>query len=192
MHDTNTDTGTTRHNVRQNNINRSASAEMRGRTAAAVLPVPKPSHATAPAIPTVAPIDLPARRCPIHAQGSGAKALAATSSTAPVSSSWHRPATRQAGTSWVQTGVLVLQGAQASRSAAQPGLVSCGSPASSRRGLRSVCSSSAYRRRPRGRPPPTELAHGVRSAARAARAPAPSSSGPRAARRSEEAFHRRV
>ena len=53
MHDTNTDTGTTRHNVRQNNINRSASAEMRGRTAAAVLPVPKPSHATAPAIPAV-------------------------------------------------------------------------------------------------------------------------------------------
>ena len=53
MHDTNTDTGTTRHNVRQNNISRSASAGMRGRTAAAVLPVPKPSHATAPAIPAV-------------------------------------------------------------------------------------------------------------------------------------------
>ena len=53
MHDTNTDTGTTRHTVRQNNISRSASAGMRGRTAAAVLPVPKPSHATAPAIPAV-------------------------------------------------------------------------------------------------------------------------------------------
>ena len=38
------------------------------------------------------------------------------------------------------------EGAQASRSAAQPGLVSCGSPASSRSGLRSVCSSSACRR----------------------------------------------
>ena len=59
MHDTNTDTATTRYNVRQNNINRSASAGMRGRTAAAVLPVPKPSHATAPAIPTVT--DRPAR-----------------------------------------------------------------------------------------------------------------------------------
>ena len=59
MHDTNTDTATTRYNVRQNNKHRSASAGMRGRTAAAVLPVPKLSRATAPAIPTVT--DRPAR-----------------------------------------------------------------------------------------------------------------------------------
>ena len=145
----------------------------------------RPHTRSHPARPQTIPHDCPGHRgrhsatcphaaSPIHARGSGAKALAATSSTASRSSSSHRPATRQAGKSWVQTGVLVWQCAQASRSAAQLGFESCGSPVPSRRVLRSARSSSACREAARGRRPPTELAHGVRSAARAARAPAPS------------------
>ena len=178
MHDTNADITTSHYAIRQKHINRAASAEVRVRTAAAALPVPRPSRATAPAIPAVTkrhacmPLPNPCLR-------QWRKARAARSSTASFSSLSHRPATRQAGTSWVQTGVLVWQASQASRSAAQLGLESCGSLAPSRGGLRSACSSSACRRRWRGRRPPTELGHGVRSAARAARAPAPSQTATR-------------
>ena len=173
MHDTNADITTSHYAIRQKHINRAASAEVRVRTAAAALPVPRPSRATAPAIPAVTkrhacmPLPNPCLR-------QWRKARAARSSTAPFSSSSHRPATRQAGKSSVSICKPVLPRAQASRSATQPGLESRGSLAPSRSGLRSECSSSACRRRSRGRRPPTELPHGVRSAARAARAPAPS------------------
>ena len=176
MHDTNADITTSHYAIRQKHIYRAASAEVRVRTAAAALPVPRPSRATAPAIPAVTkrhacmPLHNPCLR-------QWRKALAARSSTASFSSSSHRPATRQAGKSSVSICKPVLPRAQASRSATQPGLESCGSLEASRSGLRGECSSSACRRRPRGRRPPTGLCSfptaSARSADRAARTPAP-------------------
>jgi hypothetical protein len=103
LHDTNTDNGTTRYNIRQNNINRSASAGMRGRTAAAVLPVPKPSHATAPAIPAVT--GTPARTllpnpCPwLWRKGAHCRQLH-SSLFVVVASSCHATGRRIMGSNW--------------------------------------------------------------------------------------------
>jgi hypothetical protein len=52
-HDTGADTCANYYKVRQKHVHRVARAGTHGRTAAAVLPVPKPSCATAPAIPAV-------------------------------------------------------------------------------------------------------------------------------------------
>ena len=136
VHDTNADITTNHYVIRQKHINRVARAGTHDSTAAVALPVPKLPCATAPAIPAVTkrhacmPLPNPCLR-------QWRKARAARSSTASFSSLSHRPATRQAGKSSVSICKPVLPRAQASRSATQPGLESCGSLEASRSGLRS-------------------------------------------------------
>ena len=147
---------------RQNHKCPVASARTRGRAAAATLPDPKLPRTTAPAIPAITGRHASTLAAQTLPEAVRAKAGADSRLRAARSSMKHRPATQQTGKSSESKGEPLSPGAQASRSARQPGLDSCGSPVPLAVAFWRECSSSALRRRSGGRRPPTELPRDLR------------------------------